>query len=146
MRGFGIKNVNKKCDKIRMIFEWPGKSGSVSFVWRNQNIYTLWWIVSGIGAFLSKFVIGSQAWAASGILFSDPWFMELLFCFSSSSQSFCSDQTPSEQRYIRPWQTPPTPIYLTYPISFIFGQNTGVTGSDFPPSALGPSTPCARPS
>ena len=31
MRGFGIKNVNKKCDKIRMIFEWPGKIESVSF-------------------------------------------------------------------------------------------------------------------
>ena len=95
MRGFGIKNVNKKCDKIRMIFEWPGKIESVSFGWRNQNIYTLWWIVSGIGAFLSKFVIGSQNWVTSGILFSNLRFIELLFCFSSPSRSSCSDQTPS---------------------------------------------------
>ena len=107
-----------------MIFEWPGKIESVSFRWRNQNIYKCDELCPEL-----EISVKNCDWVSNrnvcGILFSNLWFMEvllgLIYCFPSFKW-FCLGQTVSQQRYIRPWLYPITPIYLIYPISFIFGQ------------------------
>ena len=56
--------------------------------------------------------------------------MGLIVCFLHPNDSVLA-QTLSQQRYIRPWPYPITPIYLIYPISFIFGQKQNLVWRGF---------------